>query len=496
LRLTVIGGGFAGLSAASFLAKAGHKVSLFEKNSTLGGRARTFSAQGFLFDMGPSWYWMPDVFEHFFAAFDKHPSQYYHLVQLDPGFQVIFGNDDVLSIPASLDELYAEFERIEPGSAPKLKKFLADAAYKYRVGMNSMVYKPAFSWLEFVNMEVMAGAARLQMFTPVSKYVRSIFKDPRLVALMEFPVLFLGAMASQVPALYTMMNYSALSQGTWYPMGGMGEIISAMEQLAVSLGVEIHTGCEISSLALNGNSVQGLTVGDETVATNGIVATGDYHHIERALLPASFRNYDESYWQGRTFAPSALIFYLGVNKKLARLKHHNLFFDASLDEHARQIYEKPQWPSEPLFYVCCPSKTDPSVAPEGSENIFMLMPLAPGLTDEPATREVYYEMLMRRMESYCGEPIAPHVSYKRSYCISDFVADYHAYKGNAYGLANTLRQTAVLKPTLRNKKIRNLFYAGQLTVPGPGVPPALISGRIAAEQLLKRINKSAHETIV
>ena len=475
------------MSAAAFLAQAGHRVSVFEKNDTTGGRARAFEAQGFTFDMGPSWYWMPDVFEKFFGSFGKHPSDYYNLIQLDPGFQIIFGKDDVLPIPASLDGIYQVFESIEKGSADKLKKFMAEGEYKYNTGMKQLVYKPAFSWLEFANLDLIKGVAKLDVFQSVSSHVRSYFKDDRLVALMEFPVLFLGAMAKQIPALYSLMNYAALSMGTWYPMGGMMKIGEGMQSLAESMGVEFFTSNEISKIQVNGSTASGLLTASGTVPTDGIIATGDYHHMDQVLLDATHRNYNEKYWEGKTFAPSCLIFYLGVSKKIKKLIHHNLFFDTSLDVHAREIYESPQWPSQPLFYVCCPSKTDPSVAPEGMENLFLLVPIAPGLQDTEELRQKYYNIIMKRIEDLCDDSILPNVVYNKSYCIKDFVADYHAYKGNAYGLANTLRQTAVLKPSLRNKKVTNLFYAGQLTVPGPGVPPALISGQVAAEQLLKSL---------
>ncbi|PQJ12505.1 phytoene desaturase [Flavipsychrobacter stenotrophus] len=484
-RVSIIGSGFAGLSAACFMAKAGHDVTVFEKNDTIGGRARAFAAEGFTFDMGPSWYWMPDIFEQFFSEFGKKPSDYYNLVQLDPGFQMIFGENETLKIPASYTELCAEFELIEPGSTPSLNKFLEEAKYKYDVGMKKMVYKPSFSWLEFASVEVITGAARLQMFKSMRSHVRSHFKDPRLIALMEFPVLFLGAMAQDIPALYSMMNYAALSMGTFYPMGGMVEIINAMQKLATELGVKFKTNSEIEKINIEGKQAGSLSMANGVEVTDAIIASGDYHHIEQKLLAQEFRNYDEDYWDKKTFAPSSLIFYLGVNKKIKKLIHHNLFFDTSLDDHAQEIYDHPQWPSKPLFYVCCPSKTDDSVAPSGMENLFILMPIALGLKDTDELREQYFKIIMDRLEHLTGDSILPHIVYKKNYCINDFVSDYNAYKGNAYGFANTLRQTAVLKPTLRNKKVKNLFYAGQLTVPGPGVPPSLISGQLAAEQLIK-----------
>jgi len=482
-KISIIGSGFSGLAAACFAAKEGHDVTLFEKNDSLGGRASVFKAEGFTFDMGPSWYWMPDVFENFFAQFGKSASDYYQLKQLDPGFQMIFGKDNLVEIPASMEELEKVFEQIEPGSSLALRKFLKEAEFKYRVGMKDLVYKPAFSWLEYANLDVMKGMLQANLFSSVSTYVRKYFKDERLVALMEFPVLFLGAMAEKIPALYTMMNYSALVQGTFYPEGGMASIINGMKELAESLGVTFRKGVAVEEIAVSGGLVSGLKTTAGLHRADGLIAAADYHHVEQALLEERYRNYDEAYWNKKTFAPSCLIYYVGVSKKIKKLLHHNLFFDADFERHSREIYDQPQWPEHPLFYVCCPSKTDPLVAPDGMENLFILVPVATGLKDDEATREGYFSGIIRRMEEFCGEKFADQVVYKRTYCISDFENDYHAYKGNAYGLANTLSQTAVLKPSLKNKKLKNMFYTGQLTVPGPGVPPALISGQVAAEQL-------------
>jgi phytoene desaturase len=284
------------------------------------------------------------------------------------------------------------------------------------------------------------------------------------------------------------MNYAALSLGTWYPMGGMTEIIKAMESVARSMNVNVVTGCEVNRIHNRTDGAIDLSTNKGVYTTDGVIATGDYHHMEQKLLDKGNRNYTRSYWDKKTLAPSCLIFYIGVNKKIKKLIHHNLFFDTSLEDHAGEIYTTPKWPTNPLFYVCCPSKTDSSVAPEGMENLFLLMPIATGLADTEALREHYFKIMMERMEVLCGDSIMPHIVYKKSYCSNDFISDYHAYKGNAYGLANTLRQTAVLKPSLRNKKVKNLFYAGQLTVPGPGVPPAIISGEIAAAQLSKYLN--------
>lgn len=488
-EVAVIGSGFAGMAAAAVMAINGSKVTVYEKNEQIGGRARTFESDGFLFDMGPSWYWMPDVYDSYYNLFGNITADFYDLKKLEPGFAVVFGAGEVLDIPADFEEVCSLFEGIETGAGDKLRKFIAEGEFKYKIGMNDMVYKPGHSITEFFSLKLMKDALKIQLFTSFSKHVRKYFKDPRLLALIEFPVLFLGAMPKDTPALYSLMNFSGLKQGTFYPMGGFGQVAQSFKKIAENAGVNFQTSQNVNYLEVTSGEISHLHSNGQCKKIDAVIGAADYHHIESALMHESFRSYPESYWNSRTFAPSCLLFYLGVNKKIAKLRHHNLFFDEDFEQHAVQIYEDKKWPDNPLFYVCCPSKTDPSVAPEGSENIFVLMPIAIGLEDTEATREHYYDLLMSRLEKFAGEDIRKNVVYKKSYATTDFVNDYNAYKGNAYGLANTLMQTAIFKPKLKSKKVKNLFFAGQLTVPGPGVPPSIISGRIAANELLKYLNK-------
>lgn len=486
--ISVIGSGFSGLAASALLSADGNHVTVFEKNAQIGGRARRLEQDGFLFDMGPSWYWMPDVYEKYFNLFGRTTSDFYELKKLDPGFKVIFGQGVEMDIPANFDQLCSLFESIEKGSAEQLKKFLEQAEYKYKVGINDLVYQPGHSVKEFFSLSLMKDAMKLQVFSSFSKHVRKFFRDPRLIAIMEFPVLFLGAMPKDTPALYSLMNYAGLKQGTFYPMGGFGKVVDAFKKIADEAGVHFKTSENVESLEMNGSEVTHILSNGHRTPTDAVIASADYHHVESKLIPEKYRTYNESYWNERVFAPSCLIFYLGINKKVGKLIHHNLFFDESLDDHAQEIYKTKKWPLKPLFYVCCPSKTDPTVAPEGSENLFLLMPIATGLQDTPELRESYYELMMNRIQKYTCENLRTNVVYKKSYCVSDFVNDYNAYKGNAYGLANTLFQTAIFKPKMKNKNIHNLFFAGQLTVPGPGVPPSIISGQVAAKQLMKKLN--------
>lgn len=489
--IAVIGSGFAGLSAAAYLAKEGYNVDVYEKNEQAGGRARQLETDnGYLFDMGPSWYWMPEVFEKFFNDFGYKASDFYELQLLDPGFSIVFGKDDVLDVPADFDALMAMFESIEPGSANQLQRFLKGAEYKYKVGIDKLVYKPGLSILEFLDLDLVKGLFRLQVFTSFSKHVRKFFKDPKLIALMEFPVLFLGAMPEETPALYSLMNYAGLKLGTWYPKGGFGKVVQAMKLVAESNGVRFCLNEAVTKMNVEGRLIEEIETLKQKKTYQGVIAAADYHHVDDKLLEQKHQNYTENYWDKRVLAPSSLIFYLGVSRKISKLGHHTLFFEEDLQQHAKEIYKDPQWPSKPLFYVCCPSKTDDTVAPSGHENIFVLMPLAPDVEDTDALREKYFNEMMQRLENYTGDEIRTYIDYKRSYCVNDFKADYNSYKGNAYGLANTLMQTANLKPSIKNKHLSNLFYAGQLTVPGPGVPPSIISGHVAAKQLTKYLNST------
>lgn len=483
-HVAIIGSGFAGLSSASYLAKAGFKVTVFEKNEQIGGRARQLEAGGYTFDMGPSWYWMPDVFEKFFADFGTKPSDFYQLDLLEPAYRLIF-QDDEMDIPESFESLCELFEKIEKGSAERLKQFMAGAEYKYQVGIEKLVYKPGLSLTEFIDKDLIKGIFKLDVFNSFSKHVKKYFKNPKLIALMEFPVLFLGAMPKDTPALYSLMNYAGLKLGTWYPQGGFKAVINGMHQIVLNHGVQLKTGEKIIGFEYQDKEIVAVKTDKETLPFDAVIASADYHHIENEIIAPEFRNYSEDYWDKRVLAPSSLIFYIGVNKRVPRLQHHNLFFDADFEAHAESIYREVGYPKKPLFYVCCPSKTDNSVAPEGHENLFILMPIASGLKDTEAFRSEYFDILMHRLEKYVGEDIRNHIDYQKSYAVNDFTADYNAYKGNAYGLANTLMQTANLKPTIKNKKLKNLFYAGQLTVPGPGVPPSIISGNIASQQIVK-----------
>lgn len=485
----VIGSGFAGMSVATFLAHAGWDVTVLEKHDQPGGRARQLKADGFTFDMGPSWYWMPDVFEHYFNQFGKKVSDYYELKRLDPSYRIYYP-DEFVDIPADYDAMKALFETIEPGAGNRLDQFMEEAAYKYEVGIKKLVYKPGLSLTEFAEVDIIKGIFKLDVFTSMKTHVRKYFSDPRLRELMEFPVLFLGALPEKIPALYSLMNYADVKLGTWYPVGGMYEIVKAMHQLAEEKGVKFLFNHNVESITTSDETATGVVANDTSFEADVVISGADYHFTDTQLLDRHYQGYAEAYWNNRVMAPSCLLYYVGISKRLANLAHHSLFFDTNFGKHGQEIYDDPKWPSDPLFYVSATTVTDPSGAPDGCENLIFLIPVASGLTgDTEEIREQYFRQIILRFEQRIGEPILDSIVYKRSYSVSDFVSDYNAFRGNAYGLANTLLQTAILKPSCRSKKVTNLYYTGQLTVPGPGVPPCLISGEVVAKLVNKQFAK-------
>ncbi|WP_343707413.1 oleate hydratase [Flavobacterium sp.] len=480
--IQIIGSGFSSLAAACYLAQQGNIVTIYEKNSTIGGRARQFKEEGFTFDMGPSWYWMPDVFERFFQDFNKKPSDYYELIKLSPAYRVYFGVNDFISIYDNLEEIKYTFETIEKGSGQKLQIFIDQAKSNYDIAIKDLVYRPGISPLELITKETTLKLN--QFFRNVSTDIRKNFKNERLIQILEFPVLFLGAKPTKTPSFYNFMNYADFGLGTWHPKTGMFDVIRGIEKLALELGVTIKTNAAIEKIIVENKTAKGIIINGETIKADVVLSGADYHHSE-TLLEKEHRMYSEKYWENRVFAPSSLLFFVGFDKKIENISHHALFFDVDFNQHAADIYDNPKWPEAPLFYANFPSKTDKTTAPDGMESGFFLIPLAPGIEDNQNLREEYFEKIITRFEALTQQKIKNNIIFKRSFCKNDFVNDYNAYKGNAYGMANTLLQTAFLRPKLKSKKVKNLYFTGQLTVPGPGVPPALISGKLAAELIQK-----------
>lgn len=487
MKISIIGSGFSSLAASCYLAAEGHQVNVYEKLPTLGGRARRLKKEGFVFDMGPTWYWMPDVFEKFFSDFNLKPSDFYVLEKLEPGYTVYFDDGRKITISAQVEEIVKTFESIEKGSGYQLEKFLNKAKKHYDIAIKNLVYKPGENISELIVWDAVSNL--YQFATTIQKEVRKKIKHPDLQKILEFPVLFLGAKPSNTPGFYSFMNYADFGLGTWHPKDGMHAVVEGMVTLAQSLGVKFHTKSNVSKIVVDNKKVKGLVVNDNFIPSDYVLSGADYHFTE-SILDQEYKQYSEKYWQKKVFAPSSLLFYVGFDKKIENVNHHTLFFDTDFEKHAKEIYDLKKWPTEPLFYASFPSQTDSFFAPEGKEAATFLIPLANDLEDTPQLREKYFEIIMNRFEKLTNQSVKEHIVIKESYCVNDFKSDYNSYGGNAYGLANTLFQTAFLRPKLRSKKVENLFFTGQLTVPGPGVPPALISGKLVSDLILNDINKN------
>lgn len=485
-KIIILGAGFSSLSAACYLAKKGFQVTILEKNKTTGGRARQFKKAGFTFDMGPTFYWMPDVFEKFFNDFGKKPSDYYKLQKLNPAYKVYFEDTFSVEIPDNFKAIKAIFENIEKGSAEKLEKFIKKAGENYKLAIGNLVYQPGEKLKELLTFQT---AKKIKLFVEnIKNITKRHFKNPYLRQIVEFPVLFLGAKPEKTPAFYNFMNYADFCLGTWHPVGGMYKVVEAMETLAKSLGVEIKTGSEVLKFITEKNTIKAIETSEKKYEANIFLSGADYAHTEK-LLPLKMRQYSEKYWKKRTFAPSALLFYVGFEKEIENVSHHTLFFDTDFAQHAKAIYDVPKYPENPLFYVSFPSKTDKSFAPKGKESAIFLIPLATNLEDTSKIRQYYFEKVIRRLEKNTRQKLKKQILFWESFSINDFVKEYHSYGGNAYGLANTLFQTHYFRPKIKSKKLKNLYFCGQLTVPGPGVPPSIISGKIASKMILKHILK-------
>lgn len=476
-KIIVVGSGFSSISVASYLAKEGHEVAVYEKNTTPGGRARQFKKDGFTFDIGPSWYWMPDVFDSYFGDFGKKVSEYYTLEKLDPGYEVYFDKQESIKIGDTLEKIYVAFEKEEPGSSIPLKRFIKKAEDNYTIAIKDLVYRPGISPLELVTPATVKKVG--YFLSTIKREVMKEFNNPRLAQILQFPVLFLGAKPSQTPAFYNFMNFADFGLGTWHPNKGMYSVVEGMVRLAKELGVEFHTNQTVEKILVEEGKVVGIVANQEVINADIVISGADYHHSE-SLLESKYRAYSEKYWDKKTFAPSSLLFFIGLDKKVKNVSHHTLFFDVDFDAHAADIYDNPKWPENPLFYGNFPSMTDSSMAPEGKEACFLLIPIAPGLEDTPEMREKYFNIVINRLEHLTDQSVRDAILFSESFCVNDFVEEYNSYKGNAYGMANTLLQTAFLRPKLKSKKVKDLYFTGQLTVPGPGVPPSLISGKIVA----------------
>jgi phytoene desaturase len=529
-RIAVIGGGFGGLSTACYLAEAGADVTVLEKNEQLGGRASRLETEGFAFDMGPSWYLMPDVFERFFGHFGRSPDEFYSLSRLDPHYRVFFKDGDRVDMVPDLDENVATFESYADGAGETLRDYLDTSEYHYETAMEQFVYEDRSSLRDFVDLDVLRAApVGLKLLGTMDDYVAGYFDHPKLRQLMQYTLVFLGGAPSNTPAMYNIMSHVDFNLGVYYPDGGIGAVVDGLAELGSELGVDYETGAPVEEIVTRREGFE-LLVGeapeptlptrtaggsDEATAVDGagveapaadggvatdngrrerfdyVVSDADYAHTEQELLPEHERGYDADYWESRTYAPSAFLLYLGVEGDVDPLEHHTLVLPTDWDDHFAEIFEDPGWPDDPAYYVCVPSETDETVAPEGHSNLFVLVPIAPDLEDGPETRERYRELVLDDLAEHTGVDLRDRIVVEESFSVSEFADRYNSMQGTALGMAHTLRQTAFLRPPHRSKEVDGLYFTGSYTTPGIGVPMCLVSGQHTADCVIEDLSGGA-----
>jgi phytoene desaturase len=492
-KAVVIGSGFGGLSAAGYLAREGYEVTVVEKNSWVGGRARVLERDGFRFDMGPSWYWMPGEHDKWFRDMGAKRSDYYEIRRVDPSYKVFYGEtepreeNNVLTMPADLGEAKRVFETYEPGAGRRLEEYLEDCRQKYELAMATYIYKNYDSLFDFINWKTIRNLGTLDIARSYKGMIKKYFNHPYLRKVLEFPVVFLGSSARKTPAVYTLMNYIDFVLGTWYPSGGFGRVVEAMKEVVESLGAEFRFSTPARELKVSSGRVTHVVCespeGVVELPADLVVANADYHHVEQELLPPESRSFSAKSWERRSLAPGVLNYYVGLNKKFESFAHHTFFFDSDWEGHFKAVYEKPGWLEKPLFYIHVPSITDPHSAPEGKEAVFILVPIAPGLDENEETRKRYFDDVVARIEGLTGESFREHIEFVESYSLRDFQQDYNAFKGNAFGLGQTLFQTAYFRTANYSRKVNNLYFAGHYTVPGTGTTMSTISGNVVTQRI-------------
>jgi phytoene desaturase len=488
-HVVIIGSGLGGLATAAYLAKAGLKVTVFEKNEQLGGRASMLEKDGFRFDMGPSWYLMPDIFKHAFDLLGEKIEDHLDLVKLNPSYRVYFKDENIkpVDLRSIVDEDKKIYEGLEAGSAAKLDEYLERSKYQYEVSKKDFLYGNIDSPLDFFTPRLMIEGTKLSVFQTMDKYVKRWFSSAAVQKLLQYPLVFLGNSPYNAPAIYSMMTHIDTELGVFYPKGGIYEITKALVAIGKKYGVTYHANAEAKRILVEGKQTKGIQLSSgEVINADIVVSNADLEWTDRVLLGEEQRVHSDGYWKKRVLAPSAFIAYLGIKGRVQGLEHHTLVFAKDWKENFRQIFDQPQWPTDPSFYVCTPSKTDASVAPADHENLFILVPVAAGLDDSLEQREAYLKKILTTIEEQTGEKdLADRVVVKELFSVRDFEKRYNSYRGTALGLAHTLFQTAWFRPKTKHPKIDNLFFVGAGAQPGIGMPMVLISAELIVKRLMK-----------
>jgi phytoene desaturase len=481
----VIGSGLGGLGTACLLAKAGYQVTVLEKNDQLGGRAGLLEAEGFRFDMGPSWYLMPDIFERFFELLGEKVNDHLDLVPLSPSYRVFYKDSTAtLDIYGDLVRDKATFTTIEPGAGDQLQRYVDTASYLYKTSIDSLLFRDYQHVGDMFRWDILRQAPKLKIFQNLHHYVAKHFRDQHLQQIMEYPAVFLGSSPYRTPAFYSLLSHALFRQGVLYPRGGIYKLVEALAAIGRTQGVQYRTNAEVQHIEVDGGKAVGVRVDSQFLPADIVISNADPHHTDTQLLAPADRDYSADYWQHRVVAPSALLLYLGVNRQYPSLQHHNLLFSRDWQANFAQIFDYPRFPTDPSLYVCAPSKTDPTVAPPSHENLFVLVPIAAGLDYTQDQLETYADQVLAAIETHMQLPnLRQHLVYKKLFCVKDFSERLHSFRGTGLGLAHTLLQTASFRPHNKSRKVQNLYHVGGNVHPGIGMPSTLISAELVVRQV-------------
>lgn len=479
----IIGAGIHGMATGLLLADRGYEVKIVDMNDRPGGVARVYQNSGYTFDMGPTWYLMPEVFERYFQLVDSSIEQNYTLYDLDPSYRVFFSKDDVVDITRDISHNKSVFDSFEPEGGNKLIRYLKEASQKYDIALNHFLYKDYIKPTDFVDPIIIKNGLKLNAFSKLDSYVRRFFTSDKARKILEFNTVFLGSSPKKTPALYSLMGHVDLTQGIRFPKGGIGTFIEALYSNCLDRGVRFFLNHRVDEIAVEGNRAHGVAVGNKFIFGNIVLATPDYQHVEHELLDPGCRNYRDAYWKRRVIAPSTFLIYLGLSKKLPQLAHHNFYFAQDWDYNFTEIFDSPSWPNDPSYYIGCPSRTDTSLAPDYGETLFILVPVSPYLEDTNKLRRNYSQKILSKLETLIGTDIRNSIEVQQIYTQRDFKENNNLAYGTALGLAHTLFQTAIFRPSHINRKVPNLYYGGHYTQPGIGMPMAMIGSELVAQRI-------------
>lgn len=487
MSVLIVGAGIGGLSLAALLAENGKQVTIIEKNSSPGGRARYYKEQGYTFDMGPSWYIMPDIYEKYFNNLGLNISDCYNLVRIDPSYRIFFKNSEKIDISSNLGENLKLFNTFEKNGGEKLKKYLEKAERDYKVAVDQLLMRDYDLLRNLVSGRLILDSLKLPLFGNIDDYISNIFTSEKAKRILEYSIGFIGGSPKNTPSIYYIMNYVDLNLGVWYPIGGIGKIVEKLFELCNKRGVNFLFNENVTKITTEKGTVTGVETSKENYKAEIVIVNADYPHSELNLLETSNRTYPKKYWDNKLFAPSALVIYIGLSKKIQNLVHHNLYLagDWNLSFNILYDLDDPEWPANVSYYVNVTSKTDPSISPKQGETIFILIPTPENFSDTTEARELLYKKILQHIEKIIGEEIIGYEKVKRIFGPNDFVEDYNAFKGTSLGLVHTLTQSAIFRPSHRSKKIKNLYYNGHYTHPGIGIPLVLMSSQILSKNLIE-----------